>query len=50
MNEVEIIAARDDVSPSLRNEIEYKLPVVDKPSSNAIAQCRPIERFDQTVF
>ena len=37
MNEVEIIAARDHVSPSLRNEKEYKLPVVDKSSSNAIA-------------
>ena len=37
MNEVEIIAARDDVSPSLRNEMEYKLPVLDNSSSNAIA-------------
>ena len=36
MNEVEIVEARDAVSPSLRNEIEYKLPVVDKLSSNAI--------------
>ena len=32
MKEVKIIAARDDVSPSPRDEIEYKLPVVDKSS------------------